>query len=180
MKIRTGFVSNSSSSSFVIALPHKPKDVEDLKKMLFGKQEWHYNSCAYGDESSDVSTQTLAKNVFNKIKKKATKQEILDSIQHGWFDAYMVPEIFPGYYRDSEKISHLSYQHPEEREEIERIWSETEKINQERAMNIAEAFRTGHKDKYIVVMSFSDNDGEEIEEHSGIFNRVDHIRTSYH
>lgn len=180
MKIRTGFISNSSSSSFIVAFPHKPTSVQDVKEMLFGKQEWHYKGYSYGDESSDVPTQGLAESVFNSITKKATKQEILDSIQHGWFDSYMYPDMFPGYYSDSEKTAKLNYQDKDERKEIDRIWKETEKINEDRARNIAEAFSRANNDKYIVVMRFSDNDGEAIEEHSGIFNRVEHIGTSYH
>lgn len=34
MKIRNGFVSNSSSSSFVVKLKRKPKDANDLKSLL--------------------------------------------------------------------------------------------------------------------------------------------------
>lgn len=180
MKIRIGFISNSSSSSFIVAFSHKPKSVEDVREMLFGKQEWHYTGHNWGDEPSDVSTQAIAQSVFNKIQKKATKKEMLDSIQNGWFDYYMFPDLFPGHYSDSEKTARLNYQNEGDRIEIDRIWKETEAINKKRATDIAEAFRGGHKDDYIVVMSFSDNDGEEIEEHSGIFKRVDHIRTSYH
>ena len=35
MKVRQGFVSNSSSSSFVVAFPEQPKSVEDVLKMMF-------------------------------------------------------------------------------------------------------------------------------------------------
>jgi hypothetical protein len=35
MRIRTGFVSNSSSSSFIFALPNRPTDAKELKKLLF-------------------------------------------------------------------------------------------------------------------------------------------------
>lgn len=180
MKIRLGFISNSSSSSFIIAFPHKPESAEDTRQMLFGKQKWHYTGHSYEDQDTDVSTHKLAENVFAKIEKKATEKEIYESIRHGCFDAYMFPEIFPGHYDDHEKMAGLSYQDPEECKKINRIWKETEKINDKRATIIAEAFGRSFCDNYIVVMEFSDNDGETIEEHSGIFERVEHIKTSYH
>jgi hypothetical protein len=37
MKTRNGFVSNSSSSSFIVLFPHKPKSEEDLMAMMFPK-----------------------------------------------------------------------------------------------------------------------------------------------
>lgn len=39
MKIRQGFISNSSSSCFIIALPKEPKDNMELFHMLFGDAE---------------------------------------------------------------------------------------------------------------------------------------------
>ena len=38
MKIRNGFVSNSSSSSFIVAFPEKPKSAEHVRKMMFGDE----------------------------------------------------------------------------------------------------------------------------------------------
>ena len=40
MKIRNGFVSNSSSSSFIIALPKKPESVKELQKMFFEEDKF--------------------------------------------------------------------------------------------------------------------------------------------
>ncbi len=180
MKIRKGFVSNSSSSSFIIAFPHRPKSVEDLKEMMFGKQEWHFTDI-YGGES-DTPTLPIAEAVLAKIKGKrsAGKKRIFESLFHGWFDSYMFPEMFPGYYSPSEKTRKLSWQNEADREEIDRIHEEAEKINKDRANAIAEGFMKGHEECFLAVMEFSDNDGEAILEHSGIFGRVDHIRTSYH
>ena len=79
---------NSSSSSFVVAFPRKPKDVADLKKMMFGKQEWHYIG-DWGDcTETDTPTQQIAERVFAKIKRKATKKEMIESLEDGWFDPY--------------------------------------------------------------------------------------------
>jgi len=179
MKIRTGFVSNSSSSSFVVALPHKPKDVEDLKKMLFGKQEWFYKGYSYNDEDTDVSTQELAESVFRKVGKKATIKEMVESIVHGWFGGWYG---LPGHYRCDEdpNCEKIDYNDPKRMEKLEKQWAIEEKENKKRAKDIMDSFRKMNEDKYIVVMSFSDNDGEEVEEHAGIFERVEHIRTSYH
>lgn len=39
MKIRSGFVSNSSSNSFIVIFPTEPKSVDDVKNFLFDKED---------------------------------------------------------------------------------------------------------------------------------------------
>jgi hypothetical protein len=39
MKTRNGFISNSSSSSFVVLFPHTPLSPRDLKEMMFEKYD---------------------------------------------------------------------------------------------------------------------------------------------
>jgi len=180
MKIRTGFVSNSSSSSFVVALPHKPKDVKDLQEMLFGKEQWHYNSIAYDGDDKDVPTIDIAEKVFKKIKRKATKKEIFESIADGWFDVFF---MLPGHYnidQNDPDYERIDNDDPNRMEKLRKQWAKESKENKKRAKDISEAFQRMNKEKYIVVMSFSDNDGEAMEEHTDIFRRVEKIRTSYH
>lgn len=178
MKIRNGFVSNSSSSSFVVALPHKPESAEDLKQMMFGKQDWHYAGIYY--ETQDVSTKDIADSVFSSISKKATKKEIYESIRSGWFEFYIHPDILPGMYNPHEETRELDYK--KDAEKINLVYEKANKINDKRALDIANAFIRENKGKFIFVVSYSDNDSpwHSLLEHSGIFHRLPHITTSYH
>lgn len=180
MKVRKGFVSNSSSSSFVVAFPRKPESVEDVKEMMFGKQEWHYDSIY----ERDVPTHPIAEKVFAKMGSIATGEEIFESIRHGWFGSWGLAGVLPGRaesWDDPEyKALRKAKLNEQEQERQRAIWDKHDKINDKRARAIADTFCGIHKSKYIVVMRFSDNDGEATEEHTGIFRRLEHIRTSYH
>lgn len=52
MKLRTGFVSNSSSSSFIVAIPKRIKTSKDLQKLLFGDERFYPNPYAGNDAHS--------------------------------------------------------------------------------------------------------------------------------
>lgn len=65
MKIRNGFVSNSSSSSFVVAFPRKPKTVEETLKMLFGN-DVDGSVQKYNDYV--LTNKQIAEIVFNDLK----------------------------------------------------------------------------------------------------------------
>lgn len=177
MKIRNGFVSNSSSSSFVVAFPHKPKDEHDVKEILFGKNDWHYADGLSVDV--EIPAIDIAKNVFAKIEKEASKEDIYESIRNGWFDEYYGLPGMADYFDDPE-YKDLNINKEDHSKKMKKIWKKYEEINSERAKAIANLFIDFNKDAYIVVMSFSDNNNEAIEEHSDIFRRIEHIRTSYH
>ena len=78
MKVRAGFVSNSSSSAFLIALPHMPKSAEELKDMMFGdKKVW------IGPYMGKHSTLHTASVLFEVLKDvgKANKKQLRE-----WFE----------------------------------------------------------------------------------------------
>jgi len=81
MKTRTGFVSNSSSSSFVIGLKQRPKTWEDLHVSLFGnmdakeiRPDWSKPS-----EQPDfcATSHAVAQNIFNQIEDQDTVPDSL-------------------------------------------------------------------------------------------------------
>lgn len=49
MKIRNGFVSNSSSSSFMLLLKRKPESVEDLEDLVFIEEQDYTNAISVDD-----------------------------------------------------------------------------------------------------------------------------------
>jgi hypothetical protein len=67
MKVRNGFVSNSSSSSFVVAFPKKPKSVEDVHKMMFDGEDGRIQPYDFAD---GLSYSQIAKRVWDDIKTK--------------------------------------------------------------------------------------------------------------
>jgi hypothetical protein len=54
MKVRKGFVSNSSSSSFIVKIPSEIDTAEKLKETIFGDREVVSNDYAYGDNEYDT------------------------------------------------------------------------------------------------------------------------------
>ena len=71
MKRRHGFVSNSSSSSFIVAFPKVPKSAQEVHEMLFpsGRKTFDHpysdNSTTYPD---GYPTKQVAETVFNDIQ----------------------------------------------------------------------------------------------------------------
>ena len=83
-KIRYGFISNSSSSSFILALDRKPETIEDMKELLFGTDEF------YPDPYRDGGYPTLkvAETVFNDIKdqKPMSRDQVFEELGTGWLE----------------------------------------------------------------------------------------------
>jgi len=85
MKTRNGFVSNSSSSSFVVVFPEEPKSPEDVKKHIFNGVDGEM-SLDYYDYS--LSHDEISNQVFAKCKHKATKEELTDEFMSILYDYF--------------------------------------------------------------------------------------------
>ena len=72
MKIRSGFVSNSSSSSFIVAFPRKPRNVDEMRTMVFGNVSPNETRCPSWDNDSTYghTVQAMAEQIFSDLNRR--------------------------------------------------------------------------------------------------------------
>lgn len=77
MKIRTGFVSNSSSSSFLVWFTMMPQSVEELKALLFGDRQ------AIEKYDYTVATSVAAAIIWQDLQNQqpATAEDMRDELR---------------------------------------------------------------------------------------------------
>ena len=171
MKTRDGFVSNSSSSSFVVGFSKMPKSKEELKKMLFGDEERYQHP--YNDGTS-YSTWDVASDVFERLSqsKPISTRGIAEELCHGWYEGkpdYSMP-------------SGIDFQSKEGRSKFEKYSQEYEAEDKKVALGIAKQFAVANPGFKFYVFSYSDNNGEygSAMEHGGLFDRLPCLHISHH
>jgi len=107
MKIREGFVSNSSSSSFIIAFPKRPKNAKEIEKLFFASNKMFPDYMnEYEKDTANMymySSSVIAETLFFDISKKEpiTEDQIIEEIRSGWFEGC------PEYNWNGDSASHL-------------------------------------------------------------------------
>lgn len=175
MKIRNGFVSNSSSSSFIIEKSALPEDlsVETIKKVVFNNNsQVRYE---YGDELLD--TDTLSSLIYRELEeslgkdKKEIQQELMDMLQSEfyWDVSESVPDV-PGLRRDLSKEEAAKIREAQQKR-FERISA----ICEEKALEMLKEY------KDVVIIEYSDDEmyGTHLE-HSGIIEEAFNARRISH
>jgi len=181
MKIRQGFVSNSSSSSFVVIFPKEPNDVIDVKNMLFSKGETFYsNPYQYGDNEYGWSTDEVAETIWNDISKQEKNnfkraEEIITSgtsYEDGapdWNDYGHIKDWTlktTAYYAAQEKFA---------KKKLKEFFNlrklKLQKINNQKVDDII-----------LYCFEYSDNDGSYFTalEHGDLFKNLKHIKINNH
>jgi len=180
MKIRNGFVSNSSSSSFIVSFPKEPKSVDDVKNLLFNvDQEYFINPYSYGEDSASWTVQQVAETVWQDIcgQNKNNIVAVTEEFSHGSIDDYDAP--------DSNDFRHI-------KDNNER-WNAYDRATEIYAKKKMKEFFNTRKNKLkkiegeefdeaIYIFEYSDNDGDYFcsLEHGGLFDKLKHIKISKH
>jgi hypothetical protein len=155
MKIRKGFVSNSSSSSFVVAFKKMPENENELQHMLFGARQEY--PALYDSTFWPVSQ--VASIVWNDIKNQTPNNDeaLIEAISCGWFQGRPM-------WDDTE------------------TWEDHDKNTDIAVRKVLDQFKKENKDAVMYHFSYSDNEGElnSAMEHGILFDNLPHITISCH
>lgn len=200
MKVRTGFVSNSSSSSFILALPHAPTSVEELAGWMFpdGVPEHIsiYDNVIHGQEAVEAAFRDLKADddLSNELAlgyrggsgSITDKQALADMISG---TMYVVPKgmkwpEYPWRTDSADRYPHDGTQEEQDayRERQRARWADHDAKKRVVAEALLEKLRKDHPDKQLFRVSYSDNDGTFncVMEHGNVFKNLPGYRISHH
>jgi hypothetical protein len=180
MKIRTGFVSNSSSSSFVVLFPKEPKSAADVRDMLFTNGESVYlNPYFYGgNDTLSWPVSQVAETVWNDIcdQKKNDFERAKMMLTYGIIEDNNSPNYKDYDYIDIEKSDKY---HSDRTRYAQKKLKEFFNLRKLKLMKINDDVIPGDS---MYCFEYSDNDGTYFSalEHGNLFDNLKHIRISNH
>jgi len=171
MKLRFGFVSNSSSSAFIVGFSRGkfPRSVKEMQKMLFGNQK------VQEIYDKQASTEAIAAQVWNDFQKTKplTESEMAKELEHAdvW-DGFPREFDLDDFKRDSKEGVALDSV----------AWDQYELELAKRGADIAAKLLHEHPGLDFFSFTYGDDDGDFgcVMEHGGTFDNLFHVKVSHH
>jgi len=160
MKIRNGFVSNSSSSSFIVFFPKEPQTREQVKEMMF-RDLSDSDMIDHYDEHKTV--EEVTKRVFDDIKNQKVNDIKAAADEYDIYDVAGCPKT-------SEYIEHLTGALD---------WNRYDKDCEEFSKKEFEKLIKEHQNEIFYTFEYEDNI-ESVLEHGDIFRNLFNVRMSKH
>jgi len=186
MKIRNGFVSNSSSSSFIIALSAYPITTKELKTLLFKERKYFYLDTFF---DTLYTTKDIMPFIEQEIKNNLLLKEkdMIKNLSEGWFNypdmrigrpdesPYSMPE---NYY----SLDFNSKEAIEMRKDRDNICNNYRKERKEYAKKVFEHFKNKTKGQKLFLLSFGNENGGVFAalEYNNTFKNIPHIIINHH
>jgi hypothetical protein len=182
MKIKSDFVTNSSSSSFIVAWPNEIKTLEDVKKYIDrdDKAKQVYEDTKNAKTGIKIDPENRI--VINTIASELESGYLQNIVQSLGINVTMFDQF-------SEFKKDFIYRHNIEEEDLNKnhfystlVWKEYGYVRMKIATKLAKEFCKKNKDNFVYFFNYGDESGDFMSEmeHGNTFKNLPHIQVSHH
>lgn len=188
MKIRQGFVSNSSSSSFIVGFNKKPKTIGQLFDLMFPK---YYEGHVINYYDTQIPVSFVIDRVWHDMSKQLTTKQVKQYIEdYASTEAHIEVMHADTFYQEESKIYSKFFllfgekygENQDFKDQIKKIKEAEDLIIKENMVKYVEEARRILDGKKCFFFEYSDNESKEesVLEHGDVFRNVPHITINNH